>query len=265
MSIITDIVETNGFSMKYFSFGTGGRTMVILPGISIKSVIESAEFVSKAYDMFAENYTVYVFDRRTELPGSYTVDEMAADTAAVFDRLGLRDIYLTGVSQGGCIAQIIAAKRPGLVKRMVLESTISRLTPNSDKVVGEWVELAKKKDKEGLNLAFAKSIYSDSFFEKYEDAIMIMSRLYTDEELARFVIIAEGMKGYSIYDELDAVKCPVLVMGGSEDRIFDMSCFRDTAEKLCGELYIFEGYGHACYDEAPEAKQKILEFFERDR
>ncbi|MBQ9382709.1 MAG: alpha/beta hydrolase [Ruminiclostridium sp.] len=265
MSVTIGTAAANGFTMNYFSFGTGERPLVIIPGISIKSVMESAEFVARAYDMFSEHYTVYVLDRRTELPEKYTVDEMGADTAAVMDSLGLRDAYIIGVSQGGCIAQIIAARRPGLVKKMALESTISRLCPESEKVVNEWVELAKKHDKDGLNLVFAKGIYTDSYFERYKDAITVMSRLYTYEELDRFVILAESMSGYTVYDELGKVNCPVLVIGGSEDRIFSPSCFKETAEKLHGELHIFEGYGHACYDEAPEAKQLIFEFFERDR
>lgn len=264
MCISIETVRTDTFEMNYFRFGTGGKPMVMIPGISIKSVMESAEFVAGAYHIFSENYTVYVFDRRSELPETYTVDEMAEDTAAAIDRLGLSRTYIVGVSQGGCIAQIIAAKHPELVKTLALESTVSRLTPQSEQVVQRWVDLAKSGDKEALNMAFAEDIYSDSFREKYMDAILTMAKLYTDSELARFVTLAEGMRGFTIYDELDKVQCPVLVIGGSEDRIFDMSCFRDTAEKLHGELFIFEGYGHACYDETPEAKQKIFDFFEKN-
>ena len=265
MSINIETVPAVPFKMSYFRFGSGPRTMVLIPGISIKSVMESADFVAGAYKMFSTNYTVYLFDRRSDIPGIYTVDDMAADTASAMDALGMKSTYMAGISQGGCIAQIIAEDHPELVKMLVLESTVSRLTENAQRTVRGWVELAKKGDKDALNMAFAESIYSTAFFEKYRDAILSMAKLYTDEELERFVIHAEGMSGFTVYDRLDKVRCPVLVMGGSEDRIFDNSCFRETAEKLHGELYIFEGYGHAFYDEAPEAKQRIFDFFENDR
>ncbi len=263
MGINIEKVVTEKFEMRYFRFGSGEKVMVMLPGISIKSVMESADFVAGAYKMFSPKYTVYLFDRRTDIPETYTVDEMGEDTAAAMTALGLKDTYMVGVSQGGCMAQIIAADHPELVKKLVLESTVSRLSDDAVKTVGKWVEYARAGDKDALNLEFAESIYSDAFWDKYRDAILSMARLYTDDELARFVRLAEGMNGYTVYERLDSVHCPVLVMGGSDDRIFSQADLRETAEKLHGELYLFESYGHAFYDEADEAKQRILDFFEK--
>ncbi|WP_214105173.1 alpha/beta fold hydrolase [Acrocarpospora catenulata] len=54
-------------------------------------------------------------------PGEYSVDLMAADTLALLDRLGLRQIDLVGHSMGGAVAHRVARERPGLVRRMILE------------------------------------------------------------------------------------------------------------------------------------------------
>ena len=67
MSICIEKAEVNGFSMNYFRFGNGKRIMVILPGLSIGSVMHSAQLIADAYRIFAEEYTVYVFDRRNEV------------------------------------------------------------------------------------------------------------------------------------------------------------------------------------------------------
>ena len=68
--------------MDYFRFGQGGRVLVILPGLSVDSVMKYAGAVADAYAPMARDFTVCVFDRRKELPPSYTIGEMAEDTAA---------------------------------------------------------------------------------------------------------------------------------------------------------------------------------------
>ena len=70
MDVIRDRVETGGFAMEYFRFGEGERKLVILPGLSVQSVMHAAEAVAAAYAGLAEEFTIYVFDRRAQLPRS---------------------------------------------------------------------------------------------------------------------------------------------------------------------------------------------------
>ena len=122
--------------MNYIRFGEGNRTMVILPGLSLKPIAASAKAVIDAYQVFAKDYTVYLFDRRTDILDSYSIEEMAEDTITRIEELGLKDLYLFGVSQGGMIAQYIALKQKDLVKKLVLASTTSRF-PNEKSE--EWL------------------------------------------------------------------------------------------------------------------------------
>jgi pimeloyl-ACP methyl ester carboxylesterase len=125
MRIEVKTVKTETFSMEWFSFGRGEKTMVILPGLSVQSVMGLASFVAEAYRMFADDHTVYMFDRRKELPASYSIKEMAADTAEAMRELGLSGVDLFGASQGGMIAMQIAIDHPELVHKLVLCSTSS--------------------------------------------------------------------------------------------------------------------------------------------
>ena len=58
----------NDIEMPYFSFGTGERAFIILPGDSAKSITISARAIEAAYKQFGEKYTVYAFDRRRNMP-----------------------------------------------------------------------------------------------------------------------------------------------------------------------------------------------------
>lgn len=257
-------VETAGFRMDYFRFGRGGKTLVILPGLSVDSVIKYADTVAEAYRGFAEKYTVYVFDRRKGLPAVYPVSRMAEDTAAAIRALGLTDIYLFGVSQGGMIAMAAAAAEPELVRKMVLGSTAARMDRERYRTVGRWVELAEGGDAEGLYLAFGEAVYPPEAFEKSKGLLAAAAASVTREDLGRFVILAEGMKGFDMTEKLKAVACPVLVIGSADDRVLGA----DAAGQIAGllkdrtdcELYMYDGFGHAAYDTAPDYKERILRF-----
>ena len=127
MGISVETVKTDAFSMDYVRFGSGKRTFVILPGLSVQSVMGARGAVAQAYDALTREFTVYLFDRRKELPAAYTVADMANDTAAAMRALGLKDVSLFGASQGGMIAQCIAIAHPDLIETLILGSTHARL------------------------------------------------------------------------------------------------------------------------------------------
>ena len=140
--------------MDYFRFGRGEKTLVILPGLSVQSVMGSADAVADAYRALTDDFTVYLFDRRRDLPPSYTVQEMARDTTAAMEALGLADIYLLGVSQGGMMAMEIAAENPELVRGLALGSTSACVTEEPYETIGEWVQLARAGNAADLYQAF---------------------------------------------------------------------------------------------------------------
>ena len=254
-------VKTDSFNMKYFKFGSGSKTLVIIPGLSVKSVMDFADSVSEAYNIFADEFTVYVFDRVSNPKENYTIYDMADDTIKAFDSLGIKDAYIISVSQGAMIAQVLASRRPDLVKKLVLGSSASRIPESSVKIFSEWTRLAHEGNIEALNKSFAGHVYSEKFFAKYREAILAANRDITSSELERFIIFADSMKGMNLSGELENIKCPVLVIADSNDKIFDVSESKFIAEKLNCEIFIYHDYGHAVYDEAPDYKTRILKFF----
>lgn len=266
MSIQIETVRTERFSMRYFRFGRGDKTLVILPGLSIQSVMGAADAVAAAYQSLEDSYTIYVFDRRAELPSPYTVRDMARDTAEAFAALGLRKVCLFGASQGGMIALVLAVEHPELVGKMVLGSSSAHVRQAQYRVIEDWVRLAKAGDREGLYLAFGREIYPPEVFKQYRDTLIAAAAAVTDAELSRFIILAEGIKDFNVSDELEKIRCPVLALGVYEDAVLDSDATMEIAEKLDDRpdfrLYLYVGYGHAAFDTAPDYRQRILSFFE---
>ena len=56
-------VKTKDFEMDYCKFGHGDKMFVILPGLSVQSVMGAADAIEGSYNTKADEYTTYVFDR----------------------------------------------------------------------------------------------------------------------------------------------------------------------------------------------------------
>ena len=87
----------------------------------------------------------------------------------------------------------------------------------------------------------------------------------TPDELNRFIILAEGMKGFNVTDDLSKIACPVLVIGSSDDGVLGADATNQIAKHLKDrpdfQMYMYNGYGHAAYDTAPDYKERLLRFF----
>ncbi len=269
MGIPIETVQTGSFSMDYFRFGCGEKAFVILPGLSVQSVMGAADAVEAAYRPFEDSYTVWVFDRRANLPPSYSVREMAQDTAQVFRLLGLKNVCLFGASQGGMIAQVIAIDYPELVGKMALGSSSSHVCESQYRVIENWIRLARGGDRIGLYLSFGKDLYPPAVFEQYRESLVKTAGTVTDEELVRFITLAEGTRGFNVTEELDRIRCPVMAIGDSDDRVLDADATMEIAVRLDEQpdfrLFLYAGYGHAAYDTAPGYIDRLLRFFEEER
>lgn len=262
---MTEKITTESFEMNYFRFGNGSKVIAVIPGVSVTSVMGAEDQIAQSYAFFKDEFTVYVFDRRLNMPPVYTVSDMARDTAEAFMALGLKDVYIFGASQGGMIALEIGIEYPDLVKKIAVGSTTSDLSNARKDVFEEWKRLAEQKDRKGLYLAFGEKLYPRALFEQFRDTLIAASETATDEDLSRFIICLDGMKDFNITDRIKEIKCPVLVIGTYEDEVLDSDMTMQIAECLDeredAELYLYKGFGHASFDTAPDYTERLYRFF----
>lgn len=267
MKASVETVKTDRLEMDCCKFGSGGRTFVILPGISVQSVMPLADAIAEQYKKLTDGFTVYVFDRRKDMPDTYTVRDMAHDTAEAMRELGIKSADIFGASQGGMMAIVMAADDPELADRIVIGSSAARIAADEFGFFDECIRLAKAGDREELYLYFGENIYPAEVFETARDQLKAAAATVTDEDLRRFIIMTEGMRGLDLTDELARITCPVLVIGSKEDRVFGADASAQIYDGLVNssdrELYMYEGYGHAVYDLAPDYQERFMDFLKK--
>ena len=268
MDTVHGTVETGSFSMRYFRFGKGERTAVILPGLGIKSVMDMSDGVAREYSVMEDDFTVYVFDRREDIPEGYTVRGMASDTAEALSHLGLGEICLFGASQGGMIAMAMAADHPELIRKLALASTAARVGRKEYRTVGRWADLAQERKGVELCLDFGEKIYPPGMFRMFREFLTDMGRSVTDGEFDRFIALAEATRGFDVTEDLCKIRCPVMVTGSDDDMVLGKTAARGIVRGLGRqegvEFHMYKGCGHAAYDTAPDFRRRLYAFFMKD-
>lgn len=259
-----ETVKTDSFSMDFFRFGSGKRTLVILPGLSVQSVMLSADAIKKAYGPLSKDFTVFVFDRRRKLPPAYSIDDMANDTAEAISAARIGRASLFGASQGAMMAMKIAARYPELTEKLVLASAAERVTDENREIFENWIALANAGDAEKLYLSFGEAIYPKAVFDASRALISETAKTVSKDDLRRFITLSRAANGFDATRELERIACPTLVVGDTDDRVFGGGAAYAIIDRMKNnpgtELYLYNGYGHACYDTAPDFKERVLQF-----
>ncbi len=256
-------LDLPAFRMDYIRFGTGARPLVLLPGVGdgLKTVKGAALPFALMYRTLARDFTVYAFSRRVDLPVHMTTREMAADLSDAMNALGLSAAAVAGVSQGGMIAQWLAVDHPEAVGRLVLVVTLSRPNDAIREAVAVWSDLARRGDYRGIMLDTARRSYSEKKLRSALLTYRLLGSFGRPKSFARFLTQAEACATHDAWEDLPRIGCPTLVIGGTEDKIVTGQASPDIASRIPGcALHMYEGLGHALYEEAPDFQRRIIEF-----
>ncbi len=251
-------VKTGDSETRILRFGEGERPFVLIPGLSVTSVLDTAPAVVRAYTPFAKTHTVYLPDRPVPAPREATIEKLAESLLGALNTLGVENADVAGISQGGMIALCLTALSPKTVRRLALCSSTSFVTDSSFSVIQSWRELAKTGDAAALYASFYEKLFSPPLAR-------LLSRAPVPElgekAAARFCALAGAAEGFDFRGRLAEIPCPVLVLGAENDAVLGDGA-KETARLLgCDSFFYPAPYGHGVYDEAEDFKTRLLSFF----
>ena len=249
--------------MEYIRFGTGNRNFIMLPGLGdgLRTMKGTALPMAAMYRMFAKDFTVYAFSRRTCIPEGATTRNMAADIAFAMDALGIKKAHILGVSMGGMIAQHLAADYPEKVEKLVLAVTAPGPNPIMGAAIEGWLSDARRGDHTALMDSNLRLIYSQEYYRKNRRLIPLIGRITKPKSYDRFFTQALACLNHNAYDKLSAIQAPTLVVGGEQDQVLGGDPSRELAAAIPeARLHMYTQWGHGLYEEAKDFNSLILSF-----
>lgn len=249
--------------MRYITFGNGSKPFVMVQGLNTRGIKGAAVPLAYLYRIFAKEYKVYLFDRRTNIEEGITVKELAEDISAAMDALGISNADVLGVSQGGMIAQYLAIERPDLLRKLVLAVTLSRNNETVIETVNVWIEMVMQNNGKQLVADMLDRMYSDGYKNRYRLFLPLLTKLQTPKDPQRFISLARACLTCDTYEQLGKIKCPVFVIGGRQDRVVGAEGSLEIAQKLNCEIFMYDELDHAAYEEAPDFNKRVYDILMR--
>jgi pimeloyl-ACP methyl ester carboxylesterase len=248
---------TNGaIELYYETFGIQDDPVVIcLPGMGNQLIIYPEEFCLALVD---RGFFVIRMDNRdaglstaTEEPVTYTLSDMANDTVAVLDAVGVETAVVLGLSLGGMVAQQLAIDHPDRVRALVSLAS----TPGEEGLptaTAEVLEALTAPTEPTIELQIEADIRHRKLWANPDWYDVDPLRAFFTELHNRAFVPGGGMRQFtaamgspSRIEGLQALDVPTLVVHGENDTLLPPEHGRRTAELIPGAEYLeIEGMSH---------------------
>lgn len=198
--------------------------------------------------------------------GDYGMDTLFGDAVAVIEHLGTAPVHYVGLSMGGFVGQRIGARRGELLRSLTLLDTSPDREPVRSAV--EDIAMATIYRYLGIGLLkapVAKIMFGPTFRAEPKSGPVVdefLARLRRlDRAGLRHAIVAVATRK-PVYDELDRISVPTLVIVGADDVPTPPAKGRRIAERIRGaQLEIIPECGHSATVEQPEIVTGLLRGF----
>ena len=261
-------VEVNGVTLAYREIGSG-YPLLMINGFASTMDTWNPPLLT----MLAAHFQVIIFDNRGTGYSStsdepFSIPLFADDTVALMDALGISRAHVFGLSMGASIAQELVLARPGVVDRLILVAGTSGGDKAEQMLQETWETLA---DKSGSPVDLADRMFSVLFPGEWlatHDPWQYCPEVHeitSEESAARQAEAFTGWQGS--YDRLPGIRCPVLVITGTEDVIIPAKNAGLLAERIPGaRLVRVPGAGHGLQYQCPRVLgSAIISFLAEDR
>lgn len=258
-----DFIELDGVTLRYELSGKGDRTLVL-----VHEMGGSLESWDDVVPRFAESRRVLRYDTRgagmsQKVRGKLGIDTMADDIAALLDRIGIAGkVALAGIAVGGAIALHFAARHPERASAVAVGSPATGMAP--DRRAGALERVAKV-EAAGMAFAVENSMLS-GYAPELRGDIARFERFrarWLGNDPASYATISRMLVATDMQDELASLRCPVLVIGGSLDRVRPPPLAEAVAEVIPGARYVEVRTGHYMAVQTPELISDCIEEFLR--
>jgi 3-oxoadipate enol-lactonase len=215
----------------------------------------------------AEGFDVVAFDHRgigesTDVPGRFSIVDLAEDAVAAMDDLGWSSAHIMGVSLGGMVAQELGLHHRDRVRRLVLGCTYAGGPGSSADAPGPMEMFLAMQTGDidvAIRAAYQANLSStftadETHFEPFKTASLAV-RVPVETVMRQ----AQAAIGHNTNSRLPTLDIPTLVLHGTADRMVRYSNGEHIAGLIPGaRLHTFEDVGHLFWWERPAETRGLI-------
>ncbi len=259
-------MRLNGADVYYEDTGGDGAPVVFAHGL-----LWSARMFDAQVAALRDRYRCVTFDFRGQgrsavTPDGYDMDTLSHDAAALIEALEIAPCHFAGLSMGGFIGMRLAARRPELLRSLVLLETAGDAEPPANvrryrqflfvaRLFGPGAVAGRV-----MPVMFGRSFLGNS--ERAAERAEWQARAAANHRVGIRLATLGVIERPSIEDELVRIAVPTLVIEGEEDAAVPPERAKRTAERIpSARLVMIPRAGHTSTVEEPEAVTAAIEEF----
>jgi 3-oxoadipate enol-lactonase len=210
-------VEANGCAFEIRIDGDAGPWVTLSHGLAT-----DMSMWDELADDLRSRFRVLRYDGRghgqsRSTPGDYTLAMLVADAVGILDTLKIDRTHFIGLSMGGMVAQGVMLDYPERVRSAVVAD--SRHT-TTDEFTKAWLARAATVRREGVEAIVQSTVErwsSSGLAERNPAVIRRMENMIRATSADGYCGCAAALARLNYGSRLGEIRCPVLVMCGSED------------------------------------------------
>lgn len=194
--------------------------------------------------------------------GAYALEGLAADVAALLDRLGIERADWIGLSLGGMVGQAFALGHSGRLRRLVIANSTSGYGPEGR---GLWEARARAVDEGGMGAILEMAMgryFSQAFRASHPEVVERIARRFLATDPRGYVGCCHAIAELAFTERLGAIAAPTLVIAGGADVATPTSMSAAIAAGIRGaRLEVIDGVAHLGAVEAPDRFGTLVSAF----
>lgn len=190
--------------------------------------------------------------------GPYSIDMLTSDAEALIEGLELGPVIFVGLSIGGMIGQNLAARRPDLIRALVLSNTAAQMGD-----AATWNDRIAAIFTDGL-ASMEGPILDRWFGPQYRETpeAALWGAMLTRTPQAGYLGCCAAIADADLTETTRALQVPTLAIAGSHDGASPPALVQATAALIKdADFQVIEGTGHLPCAENPAAFAAVLNPF----
>ena len=188
--------------------------------------------------------------------GPYTVDDLALDVLALLDDYQVTRAHVVGLSLGGMVAQLIAARQPHRVDRLVLLCTAAHYPDPRP-----WVERAatvRSGGTEAIADVVVDRWLTADYRREHPDQTARLREMLAGIDREGYAGCCEAIAGMDLRRDLSRIQAPTLVLAGAQDPAVPPEQMRELAAAISGAEFVIVPGAHVPPLEHPDTVTALL-------
>ena len=195
-------------------------------------------------------------------PAPYTLDNHIDDLAGLLGHLHIERVILCGISVGGMVALGLAARRPDMVRGLILCDTAHKI--GSRQLWNQRIEAIRQHGIESIADGILERWFSKTFRRTFPEVVSVWRNMLVRTPIEGYIGTCAALRDADLTAAAENLKKPVHCLCGSQDGATPPDLVQSMSALISGASFQqVDGAGHLpCIEAADQLASALRRFIE---